>query len=144
MLRRFFAWFRSPPSIEEFYEPPFDLLFGGYIGDKPERIIGEDRFRIGIFPAFREGKPDPHGTSTYWLDIQFRSKRKWTSMLVMPEGKLDVVRDVLYEVSRYLDEQQNRPRRLPTIRLGNRRFYIDQRLSQLRNVDDPDDFYDIR
>ncbi|MDZ4685276.1 MAG: hypothetical protein SH850_09310 [Planctomycetaceae bacterium] len=65
-------------------------------------------------------------------------------MLCLHESKLDFVRDVLYEVDRWLDERQDRPHHLPTIKLGDRRFFVDQRMSQLRNVDDPDDFYDIR
>jgi len=141
MFRRLFRRFRWEPSIEDLFEPPFDLLFDGHIADKPSQVIRNDRFRIGVFQSRHEGKPNP---GAYWLDFQFRKGRRWVSMLCLHESKLDFVRDVLYEVDRWLDERQDRPHHLPTIKLGDRRFFVDQRMSQLRNVDDPDDFYDIR
>jgi len=144
MLRRPINWFHRPPSIEDVFEPPFDLLWDGIIPAKPKQVIGADRFRVAIFPDLRSQGTDPDHTSVYWLEFQFRDNRKWRPMLCLHEGKLDILRDILYEARRFLDEQQNRPLRLPTIKLGDRRFHVDQRMSQLRNVDDPHDFYDIR
>jgi hypothetical protein len=141
MFRRLLTWFRRPPSLDDVFEPPFDLLWDGLIDRKPKQILGEDRFRVGIFPALCDGKPDP---GSYWLDFQFRSGRRWNPMLCLHESKLDIVRDVLHEVDRWLDERHDRPHHLPKIKLGDRRFYVDSRLCQLRNVQDPNDFYDIR
>jgi hypothetical protein len=139
MLRRFISRFRGD-------ELPDDQLQETVLATaRPKQIIAEDRFRVRILPApDRYGNCDSPHPSLYWLEMQFREGRNWRSLLCFQEGKLDVVRDVLYEAGRWLDEQRDRPRLLPTIRLGDRRFYVDRRLSQLRNVDDPNDFYDVR
>lgn len=33
-----------------------------------------------------------------------------------------------------------RPQQLPIMRIGRKRYYVDERLRQLRNVEDPHDF----
>ena len=143
MLRRLISCFRRKPAFHDGVQPSLEMLFDRLVDTNAEQVIGEDRFRIRLFPALHDGKRQPAGSSNYWLDLQFKADRKWISMLCLHEAKLDILRDVLYEADRYIDEQNNRPHRLPTIRLGNRRFFIDQRLSQLRNVDDPSDFVNI-
>lgn len=39
--------------------------------------------------------------------------------------------------------KQKRVNKLPTIKRGNKRYYFDARLDQLRNVDNPHDFIDL-
>jgi hypothetical protein len=36
------------------------------------------------------------------------------------------------------------PRRLPTVTIWEKRYFIDERLGQLRNVEAPHDFIDLR
>jgi hypothetical protein len=50
---------------------------------------------------------------------------------------------VLGDVAEYLGDPPSGPVRLRTVAIGNKRYFVDDRLMQLRNTNDPSDFVDI-
>lgn len=115
------------------------LIIDHHIEDGiPLKTFEDDRFRVKIFKGNpREDVPNPSRI----LVVEFRGN-VWRSMFGLHEGSLPVMMNVLDEVRDFLGEL-NGPRRLRTVQIADKRYFVDDRLMQLRNVDHPDDFIDI-
>ena len=62
------------------------------------------------------------------------------TLSVMPDGRLQTIIDLLQAS---LDSLDRGWRQLRSIKILEKSYYIDERLRQLRNVEDPDDFIDL-
>ena len=121
--------------------PPFDLAFGGVVRNSADKTVHEDRIRVGVFRPRHSKKCKDCGRACRWLVIELLDSDtgKWTHVLSMQESRLPILLSVLGEVADYLVEDAGGPKSLPTVSLWGKRFFIDERLSELRNIDDPHD-----
>ena len=84
----------------------------------------------------------------YTVDIAVRGEPVQTIVLNAEQAEqfaklLDSAAGAVRELDRY-HGQADTPRLLPTLKLLDREFYIDERLGQLRAVDNAYDFLDLR
>lgn len=106
--------------------------------DTPLVVIRDERFRVRVFQGLASETRLHPGR---YLVLEFRRNR-WESILALHECKLSIMMGVLDELTDYLGEIQG-PRRLRTVAIGNKRYFVDDRMMQLRNVNEPADFVDI-
>lgn len=106
--------------------------------DTPLVVIRDERFRVRVFQGLASETRLHPGR---YLVLEFRRNR-WESILALHECKLSIMVGVLDELADYLGEIQG-PRRLRTVAIGNKRYFVDDRMMQLRNVNEPADFVDI-
>jgi hypothetical protein len=116
-----------------------ELMVDHYIeSDTPLEVIRDERFRVRVLQGLAsENTPRPGR----YLVLEFRRNR-WESIVALHECKLSIMMGVLDELTDYLGEI-NGPRRLRTVAIGNKRYFVDDRMMQLRNVNEPADFVDI-
>jgi hypothetical protein len=74
----------------------------------------------------------------YWLELRLHSPDDcdWIPIGLMMDLDLQKVIDWLQEAVPFIAELSG-VRQLPTVSLWGKRYFIDERLSELRNVEDP-------
>ncbi len=125
--------------------PPFGLVFDGIVEDKcADTIFGDDRFRVCLHPE-KGRRCDGCGAKIYWPTLEFKEDSSWEPVFALHENRLEIMQAVLQQVADFLKSknEEGRPRQLPVVALLGKRFFVDERLRQLRNVEDPHEFIDI-
>jgi hypothetical protein len=82
------------------------------------------------------------GHTGFWLEALWHdaAKERWLRLGRFREVGLQTVIDLLQEAVNGLDLGW---RQLPAVKIGAKRYFIDERLMQLRNIDNPHDLIDI-
>jgi len=80
------------------------------------------------------------GYFQYWFAVEEVMGENDRTLSVMPDGRLQTIIDLLQAS---LDSLDRGWRQLRSIKILEKSYYIDERLRQLRNVEDPDDFIDL-
>jgi hypothetical protein len=80
------------------------------------------------------------GCFQYWFAVEEVMGENDRTLSVMPDGRLQTIIDLLQAS---LDSLDRGWRQLRSIKILEKSYYIDERLRQLRNVEDPDDFIDL-
>ncbi|HUY33188.1 MAG TPA: hypothetical protein VMV69_10430 [Pirellulales bacterium] len=86
---------------------------------------------------------DNHHNShpTLWFIVEYaKGNNSWGWMTTISDLQMQTKIDLLQEA---LDSLDRGYRQLRSVKIGPKAFYIDERLMQLRNVANPDDFVDI-
>lgn len=108
------------------------------VNTRPSRVIEDDRIRVKVFKGLPSKSTPFPGR---FLVLEFCDEQ-WEAVFGFHESKLNILTGLLYETAAYLGEI-NGPRRLRTVAIGDKRYFVDDRMMQLRNVDEPADFVDI-
>ena len=84
----------------------------------------------------------PCGHVGYWLEALWydASNDHWFQMGLFREIGLQTVIDLMQETLNGLDPGW---RQLPAVRIGTKWYFVDERLMQLRNMENPHDSLDI-
>ncbi len=84
----------------------------------------------------------PCGHAGFWLEALWydAAKERWIQLGRFREVGLQTVIDLLQEALNGLDCGW---RQLPAVKIGAKRYFVDERLMQLRNTDNPHDVIDI-
>ena len=101
------------------------------------RSLLRDGIRIRVFRSeFRRGH------FQYWFAVEQATDRKdhWLRISAMPDGQMQTIIDLLQQA---LDSLDRGWRQLRSITIRDKSYYVDERLRQLRNVEDPGDFIDL-
>lgn len=77
------------------------------------------------------------------LFIQFKGQDEWMPIAIVGGEDLQNVVDLLEESVPFATERMG-TLRLPTLRLWGNRYFVDERLKELRNVDNPHDRVELR
>ena len=98
------------------------------------RTRERDGIRVRVFRFERKD-----GHFEYWFAVEQSTDQAntWLRLAAMPDGQMQTIIDLL-QVS--LDSLDRGWRQLRTITIRDRTYVIDERLMQLRNVNDPLDF----
>jgi hypothetical protein len=119
----------------------------------PQPIADEPKRRDGPLKSFDDVairvvlRSIPLG-AMYTVDIAVRGEPVQTIVLNAEQAEqfaklLDSAAGAVRELDRYHGQVET-PRLLPTLKIMDREFYIDERLGQLRAVDNAYDFIDLR
>jgi len=96
-------------------------------------------FRGGIrVRVFCHESPSAH--CQYWFRIEQVADKEARSLAALPDGPLQTIIDLLQQS---LDSLDRGWRQLRSVEILGKCYYVDERLRQLRNVEDPDDFVDL-
>ena len=84
----------------------------------------------------------PCGHQGFWIEALWYDTviESWFQLGLFREVGLQTVIDLLQEALNGLDLGW---RQLPAVRIGNKWFFVDERLMQLRNIDDPHEIIEI-
>jgi len=84
----------------------------------------------------------PCGHAGFWLEALWydAAKEHWFQLGLFREVGLQTVIDLLQEALNGLDCGW---RQLPAVKIGAKRYYVDERLMQLRNIDNPHDVIEV-
>jgi len=82
----------------------------------------------------------PSAHCQYWFRIEQVADKEARSLAALPDGPLQTIIDLLQQS---LDSLDRGWRQLRSVEILGKCYYVDERLRQLRNVEDPDDFVDL-
>ena len=84
----------------------------------------------------------PCGHAGFWLEALWydAAKERWFQLGLFREVGLQTVIDLLQEALNGLDCGW---RQLPAVKIGAKRYYVDERLMQLRNIDNPHEVIEV-
>ena len=99
------------------------------------RSLFRDGIRVRVFCHKSQS-----GYCQYWFLIEQVTGEKDRRLSVMPDGPLQTIIDLLQQS---LDSLDRGWRQLRSIKIRDKSYYVDERLRQLRNVEDPNDFIDL-
>jgi hypothetical protein len=101
------------------------------------RSVERDGIRVRVFRFERKD-----GHFEYWFAVEQSTDKKqtWLRLTALPDGQMQTIIDLLQQA---LDSLDRGWRQLRSIKLRDKTYFVDERLMQLRNVSDPEDFIDL-
>ncbi len=101
------------------------------------RSLSRDGIRVEVYHhQLRTGHFE------YWFQIDLRTTQKdqWIRISTIPDGQLQTIIDLLQQA---LDSLDRGWRQLRSVPIRHKTYFVDDRLMQLRNIEDPNDFIDL-
>ncbi len=120
-------WIARLLGLEPEYEEPI-----------PCRMFVDDNLIAKVFKF-----PVPTGDIGYRIEVEYMTGCEWLSIVDLRDYNVQRTIDLLQEAVEYLALHKG-VRKLPAVRLWGKRYYLDERLKELRNIEDPDDRIELR
>jgi hypothetical protein len=127
-----------------------ELVQDGCISDAtPVHTIVRERFRIRVF---RGKEHDQDGSQAkHWIALEFLAGGQWKTWIALEERNLQHVYSGLNKLFDFLESQNSGSPdalskvicRLPEVTIFGDRWYIDEKLRQLRKVEAPEEFINL-
>jgi hypothetical protein len=122
-------------EVDHSKSPPFELVFNDSVQNGPAvEVVQRGRFRVCVFreKATSGSWPQPR----HWLVLELGGDGEWYHLMSMHGSRLPLMQEALDEVARVISPG---PRMLPRVEVGGQTYFIDARLKELRNVENPHD-----